>query len=945
MNNLHTVLSIVLSKIPPKEILSNKIQYDKITMEKFVQLAVYYVKNYTNDELESLFYYITNEYVERADHFKGFQRNSREDWEERESFNIFDAILIFAVRTLQEIDGEPVCQYEHMMRWRMASHELDEDVFTTAFLAFKDIQQINRKREFSWRPVIRHNNVYLNRILSKGMADNHFHLKGSAPQFPLSWISMMNNVLSGKFKACIDEYSKKRLQVHYSTEMEEEHLYVSYLKAALIRCFLFSKLVNKPFILEEEFLENKKENTNKDKKEEESKDKNEDANKDKNKKDVAEDLELRERKIDNFIENLLKSNDEILFYRNIIQNNIKEFCVCRNSKDKVFDYAICNEYEHDSEEKNVNVILSGERWFMYRMFQLIFSKGKSLKKYYNMFYAYLVIKETLRSELVQTNANIGFDNFAKYQDRKENFIEDTIYEDLYIRMAVKGTIINQNLLYLEARITPRVTAEGNRNYIRKFDKMLGNDKMLQQKYFYVFHFVKEKDNEKYSASDIFCRHYEKRNKLRKQAIAVAEFREKYPKEAKRVRGIDACAKEIGCRPEVFAQTFRYLSNHIVYMNWRKAEDSPQQLGMTYHIGEDYMDVLDGLRAIDEAIYYLRLGNGSRLGHALALGEDIEEYYKIKKKKILISQQDYLDNLVWLYYRIKKFELTGYDDLLLLIEQEYNKYFRQIYGNNICDNVFDATIKEAREYFRMRNLSDSKIVEGYCNSHFYFRMSEYYAAWKLRGDNPECYKNGYYEEPDDFSEWNRYAVNKTYPEDYRIRYNPESAYLYYLYHYGSSVKKEGKKVIEIRLGHRMIMCIKEVQEKMQQWIGSLGIGIETNPTSNYLIGTFKRYEKHPIFKFYNLGLTVLPEELMACPQIPVCVNTDDQGIFSTYLDNEYALLALALEKAQDQNGKNKYNRTMIYQWIDNIRKMGLILSFSDNNKKYFDDIEKEPFWYS
>lgn len=32
--------------------------------------------------------------------------------------------------------------------------------------------------------------------------------------------------------------------------------------------------------------------------------------------------------------------------------------------------------------------------------------------------------------------------------------------------------------------------------------------------------------------------------------------------AKKVLGIDACSSEIGCRPEIFATAFRYLSNHI-----------------------------------------------------------------------------------------------------------------------------------------------------------------------------------------------------------------------------------------------------------------------------------------------------------------------------------------------------------------------------------------------
>ena len=145
--------------------------------------------------------------------------------------------------------------------------------------------------------------------------------------------------------------------------------------------------------------------------------------------------------------------------------------------------------------------------------------------------------------------------------------------------------------------------------------------------------------------------------------------------------------------------------------------------------------------------------------------------------------------------------------------------------------------------------------------------------------------------------------------------------------------EGSKKIEINVNHQIIECVKEVQKEMRVWFSHLGIGIETNPSSNYLIGLTKRYDKLPIFKFYNLGLAISPDEIRQCPQIPVCVNTDDQGIFSTYLENEYALLALALEKARDEDGNSKYERMMIYQWIDNIRKMGIDLSFAKSEIEY------------
>ncbi len=911
MDNLRSVLNIVLSKIPTSLIVNSEIQYDNINRDTFVKIAGYYLKYYSNDELDNLFDYIKNEYEDQANYVRGFEIGKYED---KEGFSVFDAILIFATRVLQEIDGEPICRYENVLRWRFTSHLLEEDIFTTAYLAFQDCREGKRNRDFSWKPVIGNNNEHLNWILRQGLADNHFHLKGSAPQFPLSWINMMNHVRSKKYEKILEGYSNKRLSVSYEIGTEEEHLYSLYLKAALIRCFLFAQITEQEFFIANNLVRN----------------------------DYDPDPETRKWSTENLVMFLLKDKTEIIFYRNKIQENIDFFRT--NKGEKQLDYALTGEYRKGTGKNEANNSLSGERWLMYEMFLRIYAKSVKDQKYFNLFYLYLVIKRAIRAELVQTNENIGFDNFEKYQNRKEDFIEDTPLEKEYIKMALKGTIVNQNILHLETRLTPRKTALQNKKYIEKYDKVMKNDEELMERYFYVFHFVKEKDNEKLLNSDSYCRHYQKRRSLQKQAKAIALFRTKFPETAKRLRGIDGCSREIGCRPEVLAQTYRYLKNHIVYAKRNKVYDdnnkevTVSQLQMTYHVGEDFQSLVDGLRAIEEAIMFFNLNCGSRLGHALALGEDPDEYYEGKKNCILITQQDYLDNLVWVYYRIKRFSLIGYEDLLLNIEQEYNKYFRLIYGDAVSDEFFGAVIREAGKYFQSSN---DRVSKGYSNTRFNFRISEYYSAWQLRGDDPECYKNGYFKDTEDFSEWKRFSVNKECPRDYRIRYNPECAYLYFLYHYNPHVKNEGRKTIEVQISHKMIKCIKEIQREMQFWISKLGIGIEVNPSSNFFIGTFDRYDKHPVFKLYNIGLTGSETKLNECPQIPVCINTDDQGIFSTYLENEYALIALALEKAKDENGKNLYNRMFIYQWIENIRKLGLQLSFakpeSSNLEKFIDKI--------
>lgn len=71
--------------------------------------------------------------------------------------------------------------------------------------------------------------------------------------------------------------------------------------------------------------------------------------------------------------------------------------------------------------------------------------------------------------------------------------------------------------------------------------------------------------------------------------------------------------------------------------------------------------------------------------------------------------------------------------------------------------------------------------------------------------------------------------------------------------------------------------------------------------------------------------------MGCPQMNVSINADDNGVFSTRLEIEYALLAWAMEGENSNSlGKNGYKREFVYQWLDNIRDMGLRQSFMKND---------------
>lgn len=127
----------------------------------------------------------------------------------------------------------------------------------------------------------------------------------------------------------------------------------------------------------------------------------------------------------------------------------------------------------------------------------------------------------------------------------------------------------------------------------------------------------------------------------------------------------------------------------------------------------------------------------------------------------------------------------------------------------------------------------------------------------------------------------------------------------------------------RLGHEYIKLVRNMQDKMINELAYKGIGIETNPSSNYLIGTIRKYEEHPILRFNSRKL----KEKNVGENICVSINTDDQGVFDTLLENEYALMTLALKKATDDDMNTLYDIEDIYEWIDYVRKMGINQIFS------------------
>jgi hypothetical protein len=884
MNNLLSCLDILFRKPDPEKILKGSLnEYCRNSPSQLSNKNIFFdsalnLKQYSDDEKNNLFNLMKNKW------FKDEKLSNQ---------SIFNLLKYFSCEILKEKDREPICTYQDLLRWSETCRYLGEEIFTTSFFAYSDLKGQRERKYFAWKPVISTDNVRLKELLKQGMAENHCHLKATSQNFQISWISLMNNFIN-KGKSFKELKNKLEPEMNVEIGYKSMPLYNLVKKAAYIRAFLFIKIVK-------QLPECEKGN---------------DYLSDKNLKKVLED-------------------DFINIYSYDIQEEIFSlkrlfgYCFNLSGFPEVPDYAL--PHNIIPENFNGNILLYGERFLLYSVLKEIY-RSKDYYKYQDLFYAYLVIKSQMRQEIIQLNERVGFANFQNYEERKDKFIPDnSIYEKFLYYMAINSSMKNQNIVSFESRITPKNTHKEMAQKIKFFDDSIdikvfdkpdydrfrkflekhsfNKNEFLKEsdkKHFYTIHFIKErekefKNNEIKKLRDlIYPRHHELRKKIKKQAHALVTLRKSLWPEAQRIYGIDAASHEIGNRPEIFAPAFRFLKNHN--LNGRNDNIRFQRipkLGATYHVGEDFLDITDGLRAIDETIKFLNLEQGDRLGHALALGVNAVDYYNFKFKTLLLPKHDLLDNIVWMLSRIRKYSINTSHDLVYELEKKYYRLFSEIYSNYL------------KEYFTVPH------------------HSIFYNAWKLRGEDPLLFKSGKYIESFPFTFWNICQENNKYPRQ-NLREMPEISNLYYYYHFDHCVRETGAKIEEFEISESYIKTVIFVQKGMQEFIKTLGIAIETNPTSNYVIGTFRTYSKHPIINWFNLGLESETEKIKSCRQLFVSINTDDQGVVHTYLENEYALMALALEKEKDENGKNLYNPAMIYDWLDKIRRMGLEQSFISRN---------------
>ena len=310
------------------------------------------------------------------------------------------------------------------------------------------------------------------------------------------------------------------------------------------------------------------------------------------------------------------------------------------------------------------------------------------KKVASSFHQYLLILGLVNQMLVQQSQCFGFEQFQHYTSNGLREYSEQEYEQRFLQLA--GNQLN-NIKIIEGRFSPK-DKEYKNNYlidkIRRGWLLLNNRQGCNKSDIrLIAHFIKRADKQK---KDI--RFKELRLKNKKICEALISLRNSGSKNGKAIVGIDAAASEFDTPPEVFAPVFKKLR-----------EKGFQHF--TYHAGEDFYHLLGGLRAIYEAITFLDLQRGDRIGHATAAGVAPETWAHNVGCEVVVPIGAYMDDLLFVYNLISNNECKALDSLMPRLYMRITELSREIYPNDDFQ-VYDLIYAWKRRQEDILELADS-----------------------------------------------------------------------------------------------------------------------------------------------------------------------------------------------------------------------------------------------
>lgn len=764
-----------------------------------------------------------------------------------------------------------VC-FDRIFDWTGYINKLDLNVFMGAFMA---VERIDPNDGFNWYPEI--DNERLKRQLASGvgLAENHAHMKAAGYILEISWLKFIHSSMTSQSDLdYINSYGLGKLNDTYSNQVLR----------AFLRSVRFLRILLDTYI--------------------------------------GDNPEYYETTINaqNFWLNQDTDSEhfaDLTDFRNFLY---KQAISLKLTNDRVKESQQLFEYVHKRQNGDSKYVwkreIIGEQLFWKKCFECYLSTEKNNPFFRRVLSLYLVCSNYVKHSLIQSNRGSGFDRFTDAENLKSIFLgSDSKAINANLESVFKKYLQSGPVTKLELRISPKASADDyvaqikklKKAYesvsgkplvnddcyatqmqklksvyrgldgklsaevdelvtqIKKIDKVsksLNGQMFSEMKVGLIVHFIKEhrKQANEHQSRRKFYADYQQAIMRQSQTLQLFMTSPTYRSYQQYVVGIDTANLERENPPELFGDVYRM--GHAL--------KKQHNFHFTYHVGESYNTLMDGLRHIFEVVFRLNFSNGDRLGHALALGQDVTHYYTVKRKVITTDRQSFLDDIAWIYWLVKQDLNVNKGDLAYLngLFSDASLWFEEIFDDKL-------TLRDYVDFYCLRGTSFEYLLNDIYHVDMLKNLSD---IKSIKADSRKQVR----------SRFDRQFIDVTNSEICNAVFNVNAMRLYACYELNPEVFQRGREPITVPVTPILLQLIEDAQKKLCSYLMQRNIFIEANPSSNTKISIAKHYEDLQFLKLNKYGL--LSDDTV---DFPVSINTDDSAIFQTMLPYEYALIGKSL----------------------------------------------------
>ena len=140
-----------------------------------------------------------------------------------------------------KLDGvsKPIIRKGKALSWDKITNSLDSEILIPVYLALHDKRTGQKRYTYNWPTIQGVDNDTLSDLLSSGVAETHFHLKGSSINFHLTWQYLMNNMDLSGLENTLQNIMAVSLSGIYNSEKPSDSMHKELCLAYVIRYYMY----------------------------------------------------------------------------------------------------------------------------------------------------------------------------------------------------------------------------------------------------------------------------------------------------------------------------------------------------------------------------------------------------------------------------------------------------------------------------------------------------------------------------------------------------------------------------------------------------------------------------------------------------------------------------------------------------------------------------------